>query len=148
MCIIVHLNFFAANIPALKDIWIVGDQFLRDTFDALQMMRNNTVTNIDPKTQLYIYAYYNVVLHFPGVSNRVKSLMARIINAMIKGLNSKEKLPKYLVVFIDKDLIEALDYFEYGITEALDECMLWMVKQTSRLFEIRHEDIRLKKPGV
>ena len=75
-------------------------------------------------------------------------MMARVVNATIEGLNSKEHLPKYVLVLLDKDLIENLNYFEYGISELLDTCVYWLVKEFNRMFEARREDIHQKKPGA
>ena len=74
--------------------------------------------------------------------------MARVINSMIEGLNSKEQLPKYVLVVMDKDLIENVNYFEFGLADIMDECVFWMVKEANKLFEIRREDLRRRKPGA
>ena len=132
----------------LKDIWLVGDHFLRENFDILQDLRNSMTTKTSIKDQLYIYLFYNVVLYFASGTSRIRSLMARVLNSIIEGLNCKERLPKYVVILLDKDLIESLDYFDFGISEALEECVFWLIKEVNKLFEIRRDDIRGKRPGV
>ena len=139
---------FLANVPALKEIWIVGDHFLHESFNILQDMRVSTASKTSLTDQLYIYLYYNIVLFFTSGTSQIRSLMARVINSIIEGLNSKERLPKYVLILLDKDLIESLDYFVFGISEALDDCVSWLVKQVNKLFEIRCEDLCSKKPGA
>ena len=92
--------------------------------------------------------FYNVVLYFASASSRVQSVMAKIVNPVVEGLNSKERLPKYVLILVDKDLIENLNYFEYGIADVLDDCMLWFVHEINKIFELKHEDLQLKKPGT
>ena len=112
----------------------------------LQGIRNDGVDAA--RTQPYIYQHFNVVLYFTSAASRVHSLMARIVNAAIEGLNSKERLPKYLLIILDKDLLQELNYFEFGLTEALEECLFWLVKQFDKVFEIHRDDLRRKKPGA
>ena len=90
---------------------------------------------------------YNVVLYFVSGVSRVKSLMVRIINSTLEGLNNKERLPKYVLMMLDKDLIENLDYFDFGVTEILDDCLYWLVKEINKIFEIRRDDLKSKKLG-
>ena len=91
---------------ALKDLWVVGNHFLRENYNVLQDMRASTSAKLSVKDQLYIYQQYNIVLYFASGASRICSLMARVINWVIEGLNSKERLPKYVLIMLDKDLID------------------------------------------
>ena len=73
--------------------------------------------------------------------------MAKMFNAILEGLNSKEKLPRYVLVMLDKDLIQNLNYFDYGEYNMFTMCLKWLVKNIGRVFEERREDLRWKKPG-
>ena len=44
------------------------------------------------------------------MDSSVKSIIARINNAVIEGLNNRARLPRYLVVIIDQDMIRELMY--------------------------------------
>ena len=136
-------------VLALKDLWFVGDHFLRETYGVLQDLKTQLTRKPTPANdQLHIYQFYNVVLYFASAASRVKSLLARVLNSVIEGLNNKERLPKYVVVLLDKDLIENLDYFDYGIAEVLDECVYWLVKEINKAFETRRDDLRSKRAGA
>ena len=49
-------NIFAASVTSLYNAWLVGDNFLRAQFPALQLMKTN-----DEIKMPYIYDYFNIL---------------------------------------------------------------------------------------
>ena len=87
-------------------------------------------------------------LYFPSGTSMLKSMMAKWLNSVIEGLNSKYKLPRYVLILPDKDLIENLNYFQYRVTELFETCLTWVIRQLDRVFTVRREALKLSKPGA
>ena len=86
-----YLYYFAANLQAIFDVWIVGDVFLHDVIDALFDMRKTAITNRTPPP--YLYDYYNVFAYVSVRSLGASRTIAHTFNAVIEGLNNKGHFP-------------------------------------------------------
>ena len=100
------------------------------------------------KSAPYLYNYYNVVLYFPSPTSHLKSLLARLYNAIIEGLNSKVKLSRYVFILPDADLIKDMDLYDCGISDMLHIIIKWLVTNVGKAFEIRREQLQRLKPGA
>ena len=60
----------------------------------------------------YLYEFYNVFGFTQLASSGVRSVLARVINSLIEGLNERPQLPRYVVVMLDKDVIDEIDVWE------------------------------------
>ena len=72
------------------------------------------------------------------------SILGRLVNAIIRGLNdeSDTKLPTYVIFVLDKDLLNALDFCDFGLNRMLKGAIQWYVDQINKLFETRWIDLR------
>ena len=59
--------------------------------------------------------------------------MGRILNSLIDDVNNQERLPKYLVVALDKDLINDIDNFDEETVWTIREITSWMVRQINMI---------------
>ena len=115
---------FSDSITSFFDLWMVGDTFLKDTFNTLQMNMNTAQENRKlPK--YYIQEFYNVHKYAdnPGLKD---SKIAVILNQFIKALDEHQKLPRFLIVMIDKDLLEDLDLFATDALQAIRSSVDWL----------------------
>ena len=103
------------------------------------------------KSPPYLYESFNL-FSFITYDNRVsRNILTRILNAMIEGFNRREHLPKYVLLVLDKNLIEAAtEHYntDYGIKEMLSKWVTWIWKMLDRLIEIRKQDLFAKRPGA
>ena len=72
----------------IKDCWIVGDQFVNDIYYALQEANQDKVKGDGSK--LYIYDSYNVKCFSSHPLSKAKEALARLLNALIHGLNEQK----------------------------------------------------------
>ena len=68
---------------------------------------------IDKVKPPYMHDYYNIKFLFHSPLSQLRSTEARVYNALIEGLNEKVRLPKYILVMLDKDAIEGVMYRIY-----------------------------------
>ena len=75
--------------------------------------------------QLYINKYYNILPYFKFGE---KNCIARVINSLIEAFNKRKRLPCFLVILLDKDVIEDVDPFctDWNV---LHKLINWLAKQ-------------------
>ena len=137
----------SANAPALHDLWFLGDCFLKDTFNTYETIRYNAQCNKDYPPP-YIEEYYNVHgLHDPPQAG-IQHSLPRVINTLIDAINKKDKLPKYLIIILDCDLLYDLDVFQHGVTATIQELICWFVCQVDMIVRRKKMELLEKKPGT
>ena len=112
---------------------MIGDSFLCDAYDTLQMNMNATQENRQlPK--YYIQEYYNVHKYAdnPGLKD---CKIAVILNQLTRALDERQKLPRFLNIMIDKDILEDLDLFAADAVIAIRASIDWLVKQISNTIQ-------------
>ena len=87
-------------------------------------------------------------MYFPSEISNMRSVLAKILNSTAEGLNNKPKLPRYVLIMLDKDLIEYFNYYEYSMGDMLTDTLKWLVKELMKQFDIRRDDLRTKRPGA
>ena len=139
-------HLLTGNMPALMDIWFIGDAFLQDVFATMQTMKSTAA--MDKQSPPYVYEQYNVFVFFTAQTSHQINFLARVQNAMMEAFNRRFHLPRYIVIMLDKDLIEVVNYFKYGESMILDKAIQWLSKELDRTIESRSEDLMQKKPGA
>ena len=90
----------------------------------------------------YAFAYYNIsALLSNPVSSNVRSVIARIYNNIAAAINSHKKLPRFLVVVPDIDVIIHTNYFGWGVSFAIGAQMDWLINNIEKMIETRKEDL-------
>ena len=121
-------------MPALQKVWFIGDEFLRELFVTDRAMR--TQATQQQKMSPYLYDYYNIECYYTNPLSSNRSILARILNALIAGLNKNEHLPRYIVMMMDKDVVSASKIYDYGAVETFEKLMCWLLNNVTRNIEI------------
>ena len=79
-----------------------------------------------------------------------RSVPARIVNCLIKALNEDKcvRLPRFVVVVPDWDLLRYFNHNTYGIEEVVYEAINWMTKEMKKAIEDKREQLMKIKPGA
>ena len=96
----------------------------------------------------YLYDYYNVFAYVPSHNLGASKTIAYTFNALVEGLNNKRRLPIFILVVIDKDVIEDVNIFEYGASKAIFKNVEWLVHQINIHVKRKRLEILETKPGV
>ena len=138
---------FAGNVQAIHDIWIIGDTFLRQMYPTLQDIKTSAV--FKKKTAPYMYEQYNVFCYYPTAVNRLMdNALAGTLNALVTILNKRERLPRYIVVVTDQNIVQTADHYDFGVKRNFTKLVKWLATQISRCIQSRKEDLKTKKPGA
>ena len=95
----------------------------------------------------YIFEYYNVLGYCSAKNSATRRVIARVLNSIIQGLNTRERLPCFLIVILDKDVIEDVDMFDYGVSKQLCQVVRWLVKQIEIVLCRKRLELSEIKPG-
>ena len=101
------------------NIWIVGDEFVENTFGQLVMCKEDL--------QFHIKDNYNV-REFSSMRFHDGNVLSRIYNDVIKGINTKVLLPKLIVIVLDCDIIKNISYDTFGLSRIYTICMDYLIK--------------------
>ena len=134
--------FFAENVAAIKDLWIIGDDFVRDTYKALPALKRRNTRN--HTTGPYMMDTYNVI---PLMYQKNGNIFANLLNNLIDGLNEIHKIPRIILIMPDKSIIKGIKHEEYGVSKILGICLNHLVKQLSESIERKKQCMELLKPG-
>ena len=98
----------------------------------------------------YIYEYYNLFAFMTYDTRVSRNILTRLLNAMVEGFNRREHLPKYILMILDKNIVEAATaqfQTDFGIKNVLNRWLDWCAKMLDRLIETRKQDLFAKRPG-
>ena len=147
---------FADPVLPLKQIWMIGEGFLRSTFATLQSLKTVPTMDIDDNSQdgqsvmkiPYINYNYQITPFYQQSAGSAEGTLVNLYNSVVEAMNKSNVVPEYLLLFPDKDIILELNYFVPGTLFILDQEMQWLTKNIDRLIITRHEQLRHKSPGA
>ena len=99
------------DLKGLAKIWILGDNFIAETYRKSFKKSNY---------KLFMKNNFEVTPFCSSkYSDKNSNALSRIVNSFIQVLNSKHYLPEYMVVFLDSDLIDYLQYKKFNVATLL-----------------------------
>ena len=134
------------NVPSIYNAWFVGDEFLRSTFPMFIEMKQEAA--IRKREVPYLHAYYNVFAYTTSTSSGNCRTIGRIFNSLVHRLNTRDRLPRFLVVVTDKDIIEDVNVFEYGAGVEIMKNIEWLFKQIEIVIRHKHTELINARPGA
>ena len=127
MFFVIHI---VENITCYEDLWLVGDNFVAKTFWEGVKLRE--------KSELFIVTNFNV---HPVNSSKYESkntnILSWIENAVARKLNDVIKLPQYIAVVLDDDLVDALGYDLQGACRLLGEWIGYLTRSFKQMIHDR-----------
>ena len=70
------------------------------------------------------------------------------MTALTEKMNEETKLLRYILIILDKNIIEITGHFEYGARDELFKCIDWIQKNVSDMISTRKADIHKRRPGA
>ena len=135
-------------METFNDLWIVGDEFVQDTHNTLQTLLYQAVKNRQ-KASMYLQEHYNVHMYFKNASNGVKWAIGRIINSLIEAINEHHRLPKLILIMIDKDIVNELEALHADqIVSTLWDSVNWLMRQFNTTIHRKMIQLLEMKPGA
>ena len=109
---------------AVCDAWLLGDLFLYETFSVLQAIKAQAIEN--NSVLPFLQEYYNTIPLFASANSYNTSFLARILNELIDEMNNKVRLLKYVLICLDKNVIENLKQNDFAILQLIEDAVNWL----------------------
>ena len=104
--------------------------------------KNHNKSQVQP----FLFEYFNVINFSNPLNLAVHRTATRVVNSLIEALNTRDHLPRLIVVTLDKDIIADCDVFDDNVVKIICETTEWLVKQCSICVQCKHLQILDKKP--
>ena len=140
---------FSANTPAMKDVWLIGDRFLKEIYNTLPAIKNEAVTT--KQEILYLYRYYDIYSFYQCKAIlAANGAMLRMVNALVEAINKRPRLPRMILIFPDRDILDALgqEFADDNTYDAVHRLVSWFVNFVDRSITARKEDMYQMRPGT
>ena len=144
-----YINLFilvTGQVFALKDIWIIGDDFIHDIFGALPTLKLEAKSAKTP--QPYLYDNYNVYCFTANPLSDVRNVMTRLVNSFVKALNDATKIPRLVLIVPDEDLFAFIGNETENMRLTCEFVFNWILTQFSRAIEAKKDEFSRRKPGA
>ena len=131
---------------AQRDLWMVGDSFLEQTYHAFQQLKTKAR---DGKQEIpYMQDYYNIDKFTQGQLSSNKNVPARLVNSLVDALNTHStKMLRIILVVPDQDLLHFINYYKFGISQIIGNCLNWVVCNMVKIIDAHKDILRHKKLG-
>ena len=93
----------------------------------------------------YIHQQFTVSVHYSNTG--IRNGANKIITPLVQALNEFQRIPKYILVIPDKDMLVNLPH-STGISIIIGAMLHYVVKQIDILIEQRHLELTTLKPGA
>ena len=98
--------------------------------------------------KLYLFEYYNTIPFYDKGPVGPEFTVTRVVNTLTEVINKKHALPQFLIIALDKDVIEDVDVFDKDAPILIEMAVDWLVKQISMTVRRKRAELLDKKPGA
>ena len=95
----------------------------------------------------FVYQQFNVKCFTSRPACTTRSVPARLINILIKALNEAVKLPRFIIVVPDWDLVKFFNHSTFSIKKITREVLGWMMDSAMFAVEEKRNQLIKIKPG-
>ena len=110
------------NTRGIESLWLVGTK----TLDLVACEHFSSVNSN------FAMHNFNVSI-LTSATNNASGLLVRMINNVVNAYNARREAPKWIVIFPDSDLLEAIRYVNYGISEAYGLVIDYLMGEYERI---------------
>ena len=96
----------------------------------------------------YLEQFYNIQGFFKKSLNVYGNSTACILNSIIEALNEDDRLPRFLIIALDKDILSDFHRFDHGISKNIEAVINWLTCQIEIAVRRKNSQIAEKKPGA
>ena len=96
----------------------------------------------------YLEQYYNVQGFYPSTADVRTTASSRILNSTIEALNEDERLPRMLIIILDKDILGDFKKLDYGIAANITLVLNSLTREIDIAVRRKYHQILKRKPGA
>ena len=119
---------------------------MRNTYTTFQNMKIQAIA--ERRSVPYLYEHFNI---FPFNSSQLQfqnNILTRLQNAAIEGFNRHDRLPRFIIIIIDRDILDSLGMYNFGARKIISRWMNWLENFIRKTILARLDQLMLKRPGA
>ena len=114
--------FFSERIKARNTLWIIGDDFVHGSARVNFKRRNETAS--------YSARNFEIVIEARNAfSSHNYNQLSRLRNSLIKAINECDRLPKYILVILEDDIIRETNFADCGLAQYYERELRWLISE-------------------
>ena len=110
---------------------MIGDNFVATTY--CKYYKKNTEFQFQLKWSFEVPTFCN-----SKYSSNNTNLLSRLQNTLVSALNEQFILPEYIIVILDDDIIEFLEYKKYGVSTMYWTWLEWLLAEFHTAISTRY----------
>lgn len=123
--------FVIGYVPANHQLWILGDQLLKDTKAVLQSLKTGFIQD-SAKPRLFIHDNFNVFTHHEEKEGQ-QNFIQQIITNFAQMLKANYKLPAIILILLDNSKLDDPPF----ATTALPRLIKWLLAEIDFMIKTR-----------
>ena len=127
------IYYFVDKVTARFSTWLLGDHFVKQLWQTAVSSKAKSVAG--GHSPPYLFDFFNLTPVYKLVSS--SSLLSHIHNKLVSELNKDDYLPRYIIIVLDKDLIEAVHFGSFGCKVIFEKTIDWLAKNLENTIETR-----------
>ena len=120
-------------VTGYDSVWFFGDDFGCQTFYEYYFDWQDNFKG-------YAKEHFEVIGFINDLrDNEDRSIISQFHNTLVHALEEKPLLPKIIVIVPDDDIINFLNFAEYGVSKCLGRVIDWIMREHIRIIDIYKE---------
>ena len=97
-------SLIAVSIQAIDDVWLIGDQLLKNSYTEFQNLRST-----ECRRTPFMFRFYNVFCFYTSLLKARYNGLIRLQESLIDAFNRCIYLPKFIIVLPDVAILETIN---------------------------------------
>ena len=99
------------------------------------------------KERPFDFEFFNVKCYTANPASRTKEVPVRLVNCITKARNDRTRLPKYIILVPDADIVKNINYYNFGFRSLAEKDIEWMAKTIKKELELRKDELAKVQKG-
>lgn len=113
---------------AVKDLWIIGDHFVREAYPFLQQLGDDFKNG----QHNYLFHTYDIYCHYPDFTQTNEMAMVR--NAAIEAMNKHDRMPSAIIIICGGDFVNEDPLY---LPSEIEKKIRWILRDITSAISIK-----------
>ena len=128
--------FILEDMKGIQKLWILGDNFVAESYRKSLRKAHG---------EFFIKENFEFLPFYGSrYSDSNNNTLSRLVNSFMQAMNSKFYLPEFVIIFLDNDLIEHLQYKKLNTASLLGPWIEYLSQTVAEALHQRYQDLPLK----
>ena len=127
-----HFHIYIVESPKGKEkIWLVGDNWLAELFRPIFKKSKQ-------EEEFYMKEHYDITSFCSSKYNdKNQNMISRLQITVAAAINKEKYLPKFMLILLDDELINYLDFTKCGQSPMMGDWIQWLASQIDEMVKTK-----------